>query len=338
MKQKLKKYLPFVGGFFFFVLCMLVFIPITFPYDKLKERIVATFNAQQQRGTAQQELQIDELDSWWITGVKAKGIRLVSVTTDPTKPPSKIEIDEARARISLLGLLIGNKNVTFKLLGFGGTVDGSFEDHGSYRAVEVDLDGVDLGQIGPVRDAVGLPMEGKVFGQVKLTMPEGKASKGNGTISLEAKDVAIGDGKAKLVVGMLKDGLPLAKLTLGNLVFNAEAREGIIKITKFSAQGKDLDLQGDGRIQMRELATDSNLDVSLRYKFADAYKQKNKMTEGLFMAMDFDPKVKKSKRSDGYYAWQLRGPLGKPEPIPAGDGSASGAGGGIFGMPPKGGM
>jgi type II secretion system protein N len=337
VKERLKKILPFVGYPIFYVVCLLVFIPVTFPYDKLKERIVATFNAQQQRGTAQQELQIDELDSWFVTGIKAKGIRLTSAQPDPTKPASKIEIDEARARVSLLGLLIGNKNISFKLTGFGGKVDGTFEDHGSYREVEVSLEGVDLGQIGPVRDAVGLPIEGKVNGLVKLNMPEGKASKGNGSITLEAKDVSIGDGKAKLVVGMLKDGLPLAKLTLGTLTFNAEAREGIIKITKFGAQGKDLDLVGEGRIQMRELATESNLDVSLRYKFAEAYKTKNKMTEGLFMAMDFDPKVKKSKRSDGYYAWQLKGPLGKPEPYPAGDGSIGG-GGSMFGSPPKGGM
>lgn len=336
MKQRLRKILPYVGYVAFYLLCFAIFFPVLFPYERLKERIVATFNAQQQRGTTQQELQIDELGSSWITGIKAKGIRLLSAPADPTKPQSKIEIDEARARISILPLIVGNKNVSFKLLGFGGTVDGTFEDHGSYRAVDVNLDGVDIGQIGPVKDAVGLPLEGKVFGKVSLNMPEGKASKGNGTISLEARDVSVGDGKAKLVIGMLKDGLPLAKLSLGTLTFNAEAREGIIKVTKFGASGKDLDLIGDGRIQMKELATDSNLDISLRYKFSDGYKTKNKMTEGLFMAMDFDPQVKKSKRSDGYYAWQLRGPLGQPKPVPAGDGSAGG--GVMFGSPPKGGM
>lgn len=336
MKQRLRKILPYVGYVAFYLFCFAIFFPVLFPYERLKERIVATFNAQQQRSTTQQELQIDELGSSWITGIKAKGIRLLSAPSDPTKPQSKIEIDEARARISILPLIVGNKNISFKLLGFGGTVDGTFEDHGSYRAVDVNLDGVDIGQIGPVKDAVGLPLEGKVYGKVSLNLPEGKASKGNGSIALEARDVSVGDGKAKLVIGMLKDGLPLAKLSLGTLTFNAEAREGIIKVTKFAAQGKDLDLVGDGRIQMKELATDSNLDISLRYKFSDAYKTKNKMTEGLFMAMDFDPQVKKSKRSDGYYAWQLRGPLGQPKPVPAGDGSAGG--GVMFGSPPKGGM
>jgi type II secretion system protein N len=336
VKQRLRKILPYVGYVAFYLFCFAIFFPVLFPYERLKERIVATFNAQQQRSTTQQELQIDELGSSWITGIKAKGIRLLSAPSDPTKPQSKIEIDEARARISILPLIVGNKNISFKLLGFGGTVDGTFEDHGSYRAVDVNLDGVDIGQIGPVKDAVGLPLEGKVYGKVSLNLPEGKASKGNGSIALEARDVSVGDGKAKLVIGMLKDGLPLAKLSLGTLTFNAEAREGIIKVTKFAAQGKDLDLVGDGRIQMKELATDSNLDISLRYKFSDAYKTKNKMTEGLFMAMDFDPQVKKSKRSDGYYAWQLRGPLGQPKPVPAGDGSAGG--GVMFGSPPKGGM
>ena len=47
MKERLKKILPFVAYPLFYLVCLLVFFPITFPYDKLKERIVATFNSQQ---------------------------------------------------------------------------------------------------------------------------------------------------------------------------------------------------------------------------------------------------------------------------------------------------
>ena len=47
-------------------------------FQKLKERLVGQFNATQQRSQAQQELQIDSLESWWLTGIKAKGIRLLS--------------------------------------------------------------------------------------------------------------------------------------------------------------------------------------------------------------------------------------------------------------------
>ena len=67
-------------------------------------------------------------------------------------------------------------------------------------------------------------------------MPEGKASKG-ATLSLEARDVAVGDGKTKVM-----ELLPIPRLAVGALSFEAEAREGDIKISKFGAGGKDVEL------------------------------------------------------------------------------------------------
>jgi hypothetical protein len=35
---------------------------------------------------------------------------------------------------------------------------------------------------------------------------------------------------------------------------------------------------------------------------------------------EMDPKVKQSKRADGFYAWVMRGTLGRPDFMPAGGG------------------
>ncbi len=336
LRERIKKWAPRVGYPLFFLLCVLVFSTWIFPYDKLKERIVATFNAQQKAGTAQQELQIDELGSSFVTGVKAKGVRLVSLAPEPGKPPIVLAIDVAKARISLLPLLIGHRNVSFHLEAFGGEIDGSFEEHGKDRYVSVELASVDLSQVEPLAATLGIPVEGKLSGTIDLTMPEGRASKGSGNVALEAADVALGDGKAKL-----KGALALPRLNVGNLSFAAEAKEGILKITKFGASGKDVDLSGEGRIQMRELATDSVCDVNVKFKVNDAYRTKNDVTKSLFGApgsnapalFDLaDPKVKQAKRPDGSYAFHMRGLLGRPdfEPQPGGSAGAPGAGG-LFG-------
>ena len=319
MKERLKKYAPRVGYPIFYLFCLLVFASWTFPYEKLKERIVVTFNAQQRATNSQQELQIDEMGSSWLTGVKAKGVRLITAPTEPGKPPGELKIDEARARISLLGLLVGNKDVSFKLSAFGGTIDGSFDDHGKDRAVEVNLEGLELGQVEPITQALGVPMEGKLSGTVKLAMPEGKASKANGALAIEIKDVAVGNGKAKL-----GGALPLPRMNIGVVTFTADAKEGVFKVTKLAAGGRDLELNGEGRIQMRELATDSLIDMNARFKVNDGYRMKNNDTKALFgepgskfpAMFDLDPKVKQSKRPDGFYGWHLRGTLGKPDPEP----------------------
>ena len=112
-KERLRKWAPKAAYPAFYLFCLFIFLSWTFPYDKLKERIVTQFNSQQKSATNPQQLEIDELDSNWITGVKAKGVRLIQPAKEADKPPMIISIDEARARISLLSLLVGNKSVSF---------------------------------------------------------------------------------------------------------------------------------------------------------------------------------------------------------------------------------
>jgi type II secretion system protein N len=326
MKERLKKLAPKVAFPFFYLFCLLLFIKWTFPYEKLKERIVSAFNTQQRSTGGTQELQIDEMSSSWWLGIEARGIHLFSASSEPGKPPGDLKIDKARAQLSMLGLLAFNKDVNYKLDAFGGTVEGYFDDKGKERDVEVNFDTVDLGQIDPVTQLLGLPIEGKLTGKIKLTMPEGKASKGTGVVELEAREVAVGDGKTKI-----KGTLALPRLNVGTLALNAEAREGVIKVTKLSAGGQDIELSGEGRLQMRELATESGLDVNLKFKVNDGYRSKNDVTKSLFGAPGStapalfelaDPTVKQSKRPDGFYGWHLRGTLGKPDfaPAPTGGG------------------
>ncbi|HEX4627831.1 MAG TPA: hypothetical protein VH137_03495, partial [Gemmatimonadales bacterium] len=95
--------------------------------------------------------------------------------------------------------------------------------------------------------------------------------------------------------------------------------------------GKDLEVQGDGRITMREIATDSLLDLQVRFRINDAYRSKSEVTKSLFGAPGSsapalfelaDPKIKQAKRPDGFYGWSLRGPLSRPDFFPAGGSGA----------------
>ncbi len=320
MKERLKSIGAKVGFFVFFFFAFLVFVTWTFPYDKLKERLVSSFNAQQRASSSQQELQIDELDSSFITGVKATGVHLFMPPPEPGKPPLDLKLDEVRGRISLLSLLVGNKDVSYKIKAFDGVIEGEFVDKGKERIIKVNIEGVDVGKLEMIGRELGVPIEGRAFGQVDLRLPEGKASKGSGTVNLEIRDLAVGDGKAKI-----KGLLELPKLTIGALKFDAEAKEGILKVSKFGAGGKDVELSGDGRIQMRELANDSNLDMAVKFKVNDGYRGKNDKTKSLFGApgsnipplFELDPTVKRAKTPDGFYAFHARGQLGKPQFLPA---------------------
>ena len=315
-KEWLRKYGKWIGYPLFYLFTFVLFLRLVFPYEKLRDRIVYGFNAQQRSGPAQQQLQIDEVRGYWLTGVRITGIRLFSAPTEPGKPPSEMKIDEARLKVGILAAIFGRTSASFQVDAMGGEIDGSYDESSKERAVEVELDGVELKNLDALTQMIGLPVEGRAHGTISLTMPEGKASKGSGTVNLEVADTAIGDGKAKL-----KSALDWPKLAVGQLTFTAEAKDGVLKVTKFSAGGKDLELSGDGKVQMRDLSTESGLDINLKFKINDGYRGKSEMTKALFGApgspkggdLDrFVPEMRTAHRSDGFYAFRIQGLLGHP--------------------------
>jgi type II secretion system protein N len=323
------KYAPLVGYPLFYLMCLAVFAALTFPYDKLRQRVVATFNAEQRATNGQQELQIDEMSGYWLTGVRVTGARMLTLSPlEPNKPPTKVEITEATVRASILSALVGNSSVSFDVYAFGGEASGSYEVHGKDKAIDLTLDGIDLSTVEPIAQTLGIPVQGKLSGTVKLSLPEGKPSKGNGAVALEATGMSVGDGKAKI-----KGTLALPKIDVGTFSFAGDAKDGVLKISKLGAGGKDLELQGEGRITMRDSVGDALCDAQARFKINDAYRTKSDINKTLFGAPGSnapalfelaDPKIKQAKRADGFYGWTLRGPLSRLDFIPAGGGAAGG--------------
>ena len=327
-KERLKRLGPKLGYPAFYLFCLVIFITWTFPYEKLRDRIVTTFNAQQRNSAQPQELQIDELDSSFLTGVKMTGVRLITPPNEAGKSPSVLTIETARARISLLGLLVGNKNVSFSVDAFDGTIKGTFEDTGKARAIDINFDGVEMARIDTISANIGFPLDGKLFGNITLDLPEGKASKGNGVIALELRELNAGTAK-ELTIKTPMGPFTLPRLKIGNVQINGEAKDGNLKSTKVSAAGGDVDVTGDGKVQMREVASDAHLDVSLKFKINDAYRTKNDKTKLLFGApgskekpmLEMDPKMGKSKTSDGFYTLKIGGSLARPDVQPGRGGS-----------------
>ena len=166
---------------------------------------------------------------------------------------------------------------------------------------------------------MGLPLSGKLVGEIDLLMPEEKLSKADGKIALKVTDLAAGDGKAKI-----RDTIALPKVEAGDLTLEGEATSGQLKITNFGASGPDLDLSADGSVRLRDPATSSILSLGARFRFNERYMNKNDTTRALFGSpgsavpglFDLDPKAKRAKGPDGYYGWRVTGMLSSPTFMP----------------------
>lgn len=315
MIERIKRILPYLGYAFFYGVAFFFACYLSFPYSKLKDRLIAEFAAQQKGQVTTQKLEIDDLEPYWFTGVRARGVRLTILSAPKFNgepdPPTVIELEELQARYSLFSRLLGKNKVSFFARTFGGQIEGTFWDSSSERHLDFQLSDLAAGRVEPIQAFLGLPMFGTLKGSVDLTFPDKRASKAQGAIQLTFVDLAVGDGKAKL-----KGTLALPKIQVGDLTFDASVKEGLLTINKFGTQGKDIDLAADGTIRLKDQPTESTADIYLRFKVNDGYRNRNDVTRSIFGAPDSsapallelaDPKVKSSKRADGFYGWHVMG-------------------------------
>jgi type II secretion system protein N len=330
-----RQILAWSGYPIFYLFCLAFFAYLTFPYERLKERVIAEMEAGSSKGPGPR-VEMDSLGPYWLGGIAASGLRLIMPRTpapgEPAdRPPSKLTFDHVHARVALLPLLIGRVTIAFGAKAFGGHIDGDTHVAAEGRSLEATMDGVDVGQFEPLADLLGgAPLTGTASGKLDWLLPEMKVSKATGTVSVAIADLSIGDGKAKLA-----GKLALPKLNVGQLELSGEAKSGVLKLEKLGAQGQDLDLIGDGRVVLRDSLMDSIADIYLRFRFSDGYRNRNDVTKSLFGSPGSnlpalfelaDPRIKASKRPDGFYGWHMVGDLKDPRFDPSASGGSFGTG------------
>ncbi|MEP7051413.1 MAG: type II secretion system protein GspN [Pseudomonadota bacterium] len=327
MSEKYKRILKWVGYGAFYVFALLFFSYLTFPFDRLRTRIETQFNAGQ-TGPNPLTLRLGHLSSYWFSGIQAENVDFVSPPTPPAaddataKPtgPKIMRIDSVHARVALLHLLFGTTQINFGAEAFGGKISGYTSDADGGRKVDVEIADVSLKDAPILADLVGLPVAGQIVGEIEFMLPEGKLSKAEGKIDLKLAGLSAGDGKTKVL-----NAIALPKVELGDLTLQATATAGNLKIDQFSSAGRDLDLQGEGSVRMRDTLDASVMSLNARFKFSDKFTNKDEMTRGLFGApgsstpglFDLVPENKHAKRPDGSYGWRISGTFGRPAFFPA---------------------
>lgn len=373
LKQKLLVVLRWSVYPLFYLLCLVAFFYATFPWDRVKDRIIAEFDATQaSKGSEAQRLEIGSLTGYWFTGVAIENAKLIIPPTTAeiaaaevaakraadgegddaaeaeetadsgdedgkedkdgddaaAKPKAKkakaptgprdtvLLIERATARIELWPLLTGRVQVSFHAEAFGGAIEGSVPVQGK-GDVDVSLENVDLAQVGIIKTYLTMPLRGIATGELSLARGEGgKLSKSTGALNLVIEDAVIGDGKSK-VANMIT--MPPAKL--GKVEIAADAEAGQLKLSKFGASGGDLELSAEGLVKLKDKWKSSGLDLFLRFKFADEYRNRDDKTKMIFGEpgskipglIDSQPKIKRAKRGDDSYGIHLYGSLKSPK-------------------------
>lgn len=308
MNDRVKKLLLYVVAYpAFFVVSLVLGAYWTFPYDHLRDFIV-----QEAERSGTMHLEIASMRPSWLTGVELEGVRFAQVSREaPSENPAELVISQAEARISLLSLLTGTTDVTFDaMFDGGGHIEGELADSEESTHIQAQLENVDLRRIGPLRDAVGLPVAGRASGDIDLTVAR-EAANTNGTTQLTIRGLAVGDGHTPLVVeGLGAGGVTLERMNLGTLQLRMNTERGVGTIQRLHADGEHAELNGTGSIRFTQPLRMSSLELLLRVKFKDAYRNSSPRMSALFGLLEMSPQARPARTPDGALQWRLQGAFG----------------------------
>lgn len=300
-----------------YIVGLVVFVRLTFPYHTLRDRVLAEFNGSQ----TEKRLEIDEMSGSGFFGIEVEGVRLVelvavapSAEEEPPQPNS-LFVESASVSISAISYIFGSVSADFEAEVGGGELSGSFHQNAAEAKISAEGALIDISGLSLLSAGIGLPLGGELSGTVDLFLPEGQMKKAEGTFALQIQNFTAGDGKAKI-----RGTIALPKLSAGSLVLKAAATDGRLEISELSANGPDFEMDASGQMRMREPFDKSSVSVNASFRFKEAYTNKSDLTRGIFGSpdskipalFDMDPMVRRAKQTDGSYSWMVSGLLAKP--------------------------
>lgn len=323
-----------------FLLFFVTFVYVTFPYDRLREAIEAAASAPRITPSGRtipstMEVTIGHLGPTVIPGLKARDVTVTFLAQHPGERPTTMRLDTATVHVSLLALVFTRTaSVSFDVEGMGGEIDGSARialtgETPGLRDLDVTLQTIRMGQIAPLVAMVGLPMGGSMSGTVEIHLPDGLTSQSEGAVHLTADRLTLGDGRAQFQIPHF-GGITIEQIRAGRLDVGITIHHGAAVFDRVASHSEELDLNMDGRVDLRPSFGDSLLNIGLRFRLTDIYRHKSEQAGRILSVMDMVPDIRRARRPDGMMAFRCsgtvdRGVLCPPDPRGGTAGSTLGA-------------
>jgi type II secretion system protein N len=307
----------------FFLVCFIAFAHFCFPYDRLRDVIVARVSSANTGSGPANKLTIGELGPDWFTGISLTSVKLERTPASPEEPPTRLALDELTLHASPWRFLFGGVGVDFDAEIGAGEIDGSYrQSRDGPHQVESTLDAVDLGKLG-LGSVLGMPMQGIGSGNIDVQLAE-KPTDTHGSVELHIKQLRLGDGKAKVKIPGMAGGLTLDTIDAGTTDLKLNIRDGVATVERLEAKGKDITLTGSGSVRLARALPQSRIDMTLEVKFDKAYTQRSERTKAAFELMGASPLMQRASSPDGSLRFRVSGTLANPRSTPAAP-SAQGA-------------
>jgi type II secretion system protein N len=302
-----KRALTIIGYIGFGVVSLLMGLYLTFPADAVGQRLAhEVAKASQGRLT----LSFDDVSLYRLSGIEAEGVKVRAMQEGSA--PLEFQLDALRARLRLLPLLWLSVSVDAEIESGNGTLSARITPKsGGGLDTAVDLDEFSLTSPPILPTLAGIPLAGKISGDVHGSFSEKDSKQTAGGVSLKLAGLSFGPGTLHLPIpGMTEKmdfSLPSA-VEFGNLSLETPVEQGRMTVKSFTQQGGDMQLKVSGTLSLRPQLGTSALDMCIQVKPDPAFLAKNpKIKDALTFA-----EVQIKKDGQGFLNIPLAGTLSRP--------------------------
>lgn len=319
-----RTWLAYAGYSTFFLVCFMWFALLGFPYERLRtflQQEVARAWPAATPGVTPTRLSIGDIGGTWTLGIGLQDVRIEQDPPQPGRMPVAIAFDSLTIHPSLFSLVFGRTQVGFGASVGDGSIEGTLTASSTDWNLEAELDEVDLARLG-LGSVVGVPMAGSASGSIQLASAEAPNAD-EGRLEMNVEGFVLGDGKSKLPVPGMAQGITVEAIKAGKLDVKIAVHQGIAAIEKFETSGEDIQLHAGGSVRLGRPFERSRVDVTIDAKFTDAYKQRNDRTRAVFQLLESNPLLKRATSADGTMRFALSGTPQALHSRPAGAAAAS---------------
>jgi type II secretion system protein N len=310
-----RKVVRYVGFVLVGLVTFVFAFQLTFPFQRVKDKIVELLSDKY-------DVTIGDVEGGLIPGrMFLKAVSLRTRPTSASETATTFYVEKLEIDIGLLALLRGTASVKLDAKIGPGRIKGTIalsKDDTSIDLVGEDLPSASL----PVREALGLPMSGKVRFAFDLDLPNEKNKAGKvvtnwpkatGGVELACPSgCTVGDGKSKLKPNLrmpkaqqafAEGGIDFGKVTVDNLVAAAEIKNGKLDVTKFDVKSADGDLRIELDVALNQDLMSSTVAGCLKFTVSEALGRREPKTYAAINTTGAP------RGPDGLFHIKLDGPL-----------------------------
>ncbi|MSP59019.1 MAG: type II secretion system protein GspN [Myxococcales bacterium] len=249
-------------------------------------------------------------------GVSATTVLVKTRPLSPAEKPTRYTVEDLVLHFSLYQLLRGFADTSFSGRIASGSVSGKFRSVPDEGLLVVDASEIALAEIPGIALAIPLPVAGVVELKADITTPKNVIPQANGSVALTITDATVGDGKAKLTIPggdpFLSQGVTIPKIALGKIAGKVVIDKGRAVFRDLRGHSKDLDVELDGYIELRDPLSLSLVHLYLKVKPADALLKREPALELMINGI-----APLARRSDGYLGFSITGTPSSPFALPS---------------------